>query len=475
MNFLIRHKLLLVLLIAVAVRVAALALFPNLFAFEQTGAIHGSGSYDQYARNLVETGVYGLTPGVPDAMIPPLYSYALAVVYALVGRGHWQIGLFHTALDLASMIMLYAIAVRVTRTAVKTDAHAESVGTLAVLFYAVYPYLIFQNLTLIDTPFFMTLMFAFVLAAVMLRERERFDGETLLLALLGGLALGLATLARPILPPLALLLVLWFLFRLSFIQTFLRLGIVAVVSVGVLIPWIVRNFDVYHVFVPMSVTSGSNFWQGNSEYTVPYLQAGYDVQWTSPTLTTADKDSPEADRERMTLALEYLSSHVSEIPELLWTKFLVHWSIDIAPRYNPKAGEQPHLEGQPDVQVGVGSDGALSLSGLPPGDPVDAYSTPLFDQIGRAIHRVYFGALMALAGVGFLLSLRTWRDVSLLWFVQIAITAVYMLFHPSTRYRVPSDPLLFVLSALAMVMIAAWIGRRGVRQPSPMVRTGAAR
>src|SRR5690606_16329359 len=95
-----QRALIFVLILSVAIRLAALFLFPNVFAFEQTGAIHGSQAYDEYAQNLLTTGVYGRVAGVPDAAIPPLYSYALAVVYGLFGRGYWQVGLFHTLLDI---------------------------------------------------------------------------------------------------------------------------------------------------------------------------------------------------------------------------------------------------------------------------------------------------------------------------------------------------------------------------------------
>ena len=44
--------------------------------------------------------------------------------------------------------------------------------------------------------------------------------------------------------------------------------------------------------------------------------------------------------------------------------------------------------------------------------------------------------------------------VSLQWFVQISMTFIYIVFHPSTRYRAPSDPLLFLLSAVALVWLA---------------------
>jgi hypothetical protein len=36
---------------------------------------------------------------------------------------------------------------------------------------------------------------------------------------------------------------------------------------------------------------------------------------------------------------------------------------------------------------------------------------------------------------------------------------VYMFFHPSTRYRVPTDPMLFLFSAFAIVWIAGRLQR----------------
>jgi 4-amino-4-deoxy-L-arabinose transferase-like glycosyltransferase len=193
------HKLALVILLCIAARVAALVALPGVFDFVSTGAIHGSGAYDTYATNLLSTGVYGLTPGAPDAMLAPLYSYVLAVVYGIFGRGYWQVGLFHTLLDAASIALLYLIGKKLF------DRWGEWVGWLACVFYAIYPYLIFQNLTLIDTPLFMLELHAFVLIAILLRERPRRDRVTWGLAILGGLVLGLSMLTRPILPPLAAL------------------------------------------------------------------------------------------------------------------------------------------------------------------------------------------------------------------------------------------------------------------------------
>ncbi len=98
-----RAWLALVLATCVVARLAVLLAFPSVFAFDQTNAVHGSEAYDAYAQNLLATGVYGRALGVPDAAIPPLYSYALAALYRLFGRGYLQVGLFHTLLDCLSI------------------------------------------------------------------------------------------------------------------------------------------------------------------------------------------------------------------------------------------------------------------------------------------------------------------------------------------------------------------------------------
>ncbi len=104
LNTLLHHKLAVVLVIAVAARLSIFIAFPSIFNFVETGAIHGSEAYDSYATNLLQTGVYGREVGVPDGLIPPLYSYVLAVVYGIFGRGAAQIAIFHTLLNAVSII-----------------------------------------------------------------------------------------------------------------------------------------------------------------------------------------------------------------------------------------------------------------------------------------------------------------------------------------------------------------------------------
>ena len=249
-----------VVLVAVVVRVVVLLSLPSVFAFERTGVIHGSEAYDIYAQNLLATGVYGLRPAVPDAVLPPLYSVLLAGVYAIAGRGILGVATIQIALDALSIVTLIAIGRRLL-------PGSLAVGLLAGLFFGLYPYLVFQCLVLSDTAFFVLLLHLFVLSAVLLWERTARTPRTTGLAALGGLALGCAVLTRPIMLPLAALVGVWFLLRYDVRETVLRLLPMAIVALATVAPWTARNYADLHALVPISASMGSNFWRSLSSRT----------------------------------------------------------------------------------------------------------------------------------------------------------------------------------------------------------------
>ena len=439
-----RHKLAAVIAIAIAARAAVLLAFPSVFAFSSDdAALHGSAAYDEYALNLLETGVYGRERETPDSVLPPLYSYVLAFVYRLFGRHYIAVGLVHALFDVLSIALLHDISRRLFR-----RRSGEWIGALAALFFALYPYLIFQNLTLSDTALWILLLHLFVWLMILLRERETFDRRTIGIALSAGIALGMATLTRALLLPLLPLVALWFLFRLGWRQTLLRLLPVALISILALMPWLMRGLQIHGGFVAVALNSGENFYQGNNPQTIPFFRAGYDVQWSSP---PADLPPTENRYHRnhalMQAGLDFLRENPQRIPELLLVKFQVYWNVQVTPLNNLRQGERLRLEnGEAILLADEGSHTGVTAANA-------AYQTnSLFNVIGRGIHILYFGGLWLLAVIGVWLCRRQWRMVSLLVFVQISQTAMYLIFHPSTRYRSPTDPLLFVFSAYALVV-----------------------
>ncbi len=445
------HKLKAVLLIAIIVRLLFLLILGDtVFFYEKTGRTHGSTAYDEYALNLLETGVYGREAGVPDANIAPLYSYVVAAVYATIGRGGLQIGLLHILLDCITIALVYDISRRLFKEGTLFgQAIGEWVGTGAALFTTLYPYLVFQNLTLIDTPIFMTLMHLFIWLMLLLREQESYTRKTLLIAIAGGVILGITTLARALLPLFAILTAVWFLMRLRFVDSVLRLLPVAIISVLVLIPWMIRSYGVYGEFISVALNTGDNLWQGNNPMAVPIFEAGYDAQWSQPPENAIRGDVFRNNDILTEAAIDYLQNNTEEIPYLLWTKFLVYWSVEIAPRNNP--AYPLILDEQGNLIPDIDNDRDLQDE-----ETFLQYESGLFDTLARPVHMLYFTPLLFLAIIGIVVSANQWREVSLLWFLQISMTIMYLIFHPATRYRVPTDPLLFAFSAYSLILMLQW-------------------
>ena len=446
-----KRKLTIVLLIAIAVRLSVLVLFREHFAYsEPGGVIHGSVAYDEYALNLLATGVYGRVSGVPDAGLPPLYSYLVAVVYGVFGRQYLAVAALHILFDALSIALLCDICRRLFP---RRDQKGDVIGALAGLFFALYPYLIFQNLTLNDTAFWILLLHLFVWLLIRLRERTAYGRATMTIAVLAGLVLGISVLARALLPPLAILAALWFMLGLGLRETILRLLPVAVVSFLVPLPWLLRAYDIYGGFVPIALNSGENVFQGNNPYAAAVFRAGYDVQWLAPPVDIPPPD----ERLRRNAALgeagwRYLRENPGAVPDLMLVKLLVYWNPQVTPLRNLRQGEKLSVDDAGNIVIITGEGSQLGVTAANAAYETDS----LFNIFGRNLHLVYFGGLWLLAVAGAWLSRREWRMLSLLFFVQVSQTLVYLLFHPSTRYRSPTDPLLFVFSAVAVAWVVGW-------------------
>ena len=451
-----RYKLALVIMIGIAARIAVLLIFRQHFAYsEPNGVIHGSVAYDEYALNLLETGVYGREAGVPDAGLPPLYSYFVAAIYGIFGRGYLAVAALHIVFDALSIALLYDICRRLFP---RREQHGEWIGALASLCFALYPYLIFQNLTLNDTALWILLLHLFLWLLIQLRERVTIDRGANLLAVAAGFVLGISVLARALLPPLAILAALWFLLKLNPRQTLLRLLPVAVVSLLVPLPWLLRSYEIYGGFVPIALNSGENIYQGNNPYAAAVFRAGYDVQWLTPPLNAPPPDEPlRRNRFLAEAGWRYLLDNPAAIPNLMLTKLLVYWNPQVTPLRNLRQGEKLIVDESGEVAIVTGEGSHLGVTAANAAYQDDS----LFNVVGRNLHFVYFGGLWLLAIAGAWQSRREWRMVSLLLFAQISQTLMYLLFHPSTRYRSPTDPLLFVFSAVALVCLArSWRERQ---------------
>jgi 4-amino-4-deoxy-L-arabinose transferase-like glycosyltransferase len=385
--------------------VAFVVLFGDTLSLETSG-------YDAYAVNLLAGDGYTRFDDLhPDSDLPPLYAFFLAGVYRVFGRDARVVAAVQIVFDLATLALVYGIGRRV---------FGVWEGLAAAALTALYPYMLYQNLTVNDTAIFTCLL----VLAVWLAYRAG-DAASMRWAATTGAVLGLAALTKS----LALLLVplwgLWWMRRLGWRRGLRAAAVTTLAAALVIAPWVARNTALHGRFVFISTNGGSNLHQGNNACTASYLRAGWDVQWTGECMASppSDLDEIELDRWHTRQALDYLRGDLGRAASLLGVKLLVLWSPAVTPYAVP-----PHLAGE------VGQ--------------VLQYETTAF-KLSRVVHVIYFGPLLALAAVGVVLARRRAMVFPVLA-VFAAFTLTYMVTHPSTRYRMPIDPLLFIFSAAVL-------------------------
>lgn len=406
----IRRWLALSIVLAVLARVGFLLLFGDTLSLQTSG-------YDRYAVNLIEGhGYTRFDDRNGDSDLPPLYPFFLVGVYKTLGRDPLAVAVVQIALDAGVMGLLFWLGQRVTG--------QDTVGLLTAVLYGFYPYLLYQNLSVNDTGLFIFLLTLGVVAAYRARDTRGWGWAALL-----GLSFGLAALTKTWVLLVWPLLVLWWERKLGWRQSVpltLASGALVVFTVT---PWVVRNTRLQGEFTFLSTNGGSNLHQGNNPCSADYLARGWDVQWIRPScMGTPPPDLSEtaADRWHRQAALDYLRAHPEDWPRLFGTKFWVLWSPAIMPYDLPP---DPYLI----------DDAVLQF-----------YQSRSF-QLARVVHLLYFTPLLALGVVGGVWAARRKLEIAPLLAVFVVITFTYVVFHPSTRYRAPADPFVFVLSAYALV------------------------
>jgi len=400
-----RRWLIAVLIVTLGIRIAFLLFFGNTLSLETSG-------YDDYAVHLMEgRGFTRFDDRAGDSDLPPLYPFFLVGVYTLFGRDPLPVACVQIVLELLTTLLVYAIGRRVG---------GEAVGLLAAAFYGCYPYLLFQNLTANDTGIFIALL----VTAIWLSYRVA-DSQRARYAVALGLVLGVAALTKTFAILVVPLLAVAWRRRLGLERTIRFTLLSALFMFVVLSPWAVRNSLLHGQLVFISTNGGSNLHQGNNACVADYLARGWDAQWVrclgSP---PAGLSEVEEDHWHRNEAIRYLKEHPLAWPRLFAIKLWVLWSPAIMPTDLP-----PHAREE--------------------GGAVLLYNTPLF-RVARVVHLAYFGPLLVLGFIGLF---RAWRDripVGPLLAIPIVVTVFYVAFHPSTRYRSPADPFVFILAAYAI-------------------------
>lgn len=213
-----------------------------------------AGDEDEYYRGAIHILLHGDYYDDGQWLRPPMDSIYLAGAFALFGINVPAALLYEAALSLITLALVTNLARRIFR----RRAYALTAAFATALFL---PWAVYASRLLSENIFtlFVALAFVFLVRATT-RVAPTMNARYLLL---GGIALALATLTRPLLLYALPLLLVWTWWETHKISSALRAwSILACGFVLLVAPWTFRNYVVYHQFVAVDTNGGVSFWFG---------------------------------------------------------------------------------------------------------------------------------------------------------------------------------------------------------------------
>ena len=381
--------------------------------------------FERHANRIVADLEYPETlftdPGGPSALRPPGFALLLAGVFRVFGPDLDAARVVFALLGTVSVLLLYLLVARVW------GDRRLALGASAIA--AVLPSLVLLDNGLLSENLFIPLALGVALLVAVHRDRGG-----LAAAAGAGAVLGLAVLTRSngLLLALPVVLGLWGARGAArrWAAPAIALGCLALVMA----PWAVRNAIVLDRFLPLGTQGGFTIagqWNGNAadpgdkraEWLAPPLVGAFSDLIGQPGL-----DEGEVDAELRSRAITFAVEHPPVAPTALFLNVQRTFGVHIA---------HSELDTIAYTEMGI---------------PEDRWAWVRIST--------YALALLAIAGALVLLRARARglpRGPLWLWAFPVLLFAGYVVWLGTPRYRVPVDPFLALLAAIA---VRAAIGTR---------------
>lgn len=361
----------------------------------------------------------------------PTVPVYLALIFRFFGENYVIARIGQSLMGAAACVLVGRIA---------TALVGPAAGLFSGFLLAVYPPHIFlAGLFYVDTwlTFFCALT---VYLTVLVAQGRGGPG----LALLCGLSQGLTMLTRPAF--LAFLpgpILAWVVARsLRSGRRALFCGVFLLGCAATVLPWAYRNYEVFDR--PM-IASGfwAMLWRGNHEL----ANGGPDdriYQWGSPVWEARLAALPEQRQRELRHEYELVDRRVAARRDEIG-------DIDLAMDDVLKPLAVDAIVSHPGrtVRLVLAKVGTLFSAFSDTGTSNDQ-TIPLV----RWLAPLAFYPLLVMGILGALLGLPRWRELAPIYFLIASITGIYALLTACTRFRLPLDPFLIILSSLVVVKIA---------------------
>lgn len=393
----------LMVLVALAVR---LAVIPFVYGDWMDPFVQQHWAYGLVARSLVLGHGFGnvFAQTGPTAVLPPLYSYLLAGIFKIFG-----IETRASVIATLSLNSLFSALTCVPVYLTAKQAFGDRVAKWAGWGWAFSPYGVYYGADWAWSTPLVTLELACLFLLAWRLEKSWRVRDWLSY---GGLC-GVAALTEPVVMSVLPLLGIWSFYQLHRQGKSWKAPMLAaaLAGVAVLAPWIGRNYEVFHRFIPVRSGYGLELYMGNN---------GYSTRWVNSALHPNHNDEELGEYERVgelaymdhktQQAKSYIRSHPAWFAGMTLRRALYMWT-------GYWSFSREYLKDEPLDPPNILVDTTLTVLGL----------------LGlRRVLQRDSSLAMRFAIVLFLFPLP------------------YYFSHPETYYFRPVDPLIVVLAAIAV-------------------------
>jgi hypothetical protein len=397
----------------------------------------------------------------------PGYAIFLSVVYKLTGRDFFNVQLAQNLLNSISPVLIFLIAGLWLgwRTGI-------AAGFLAALSHHLSH---ISNFILPDAISALPLLAAFLCLVVAMRGQRsrRFTKQTWLLYAAAGLFLGFAAWLRSqtMLLPFFLLLVLLLLSTRRLAQG-KRAALMAMVAVLTIAPITIKNYVVYHEFVPVNIGAGIVLWEGIADESGAtygavatdeevakqdvefYNEPRYAGSWATP-------DGILRDRDRVKRSMAVIRAHPFWYAKVMMKRAreMVRYSAHAPLVAKPVEAQSQELQMQENPLPVKKNWRELAAqtgqSGLGIGRRL-FYLRPLFRMLQRVAKEAMQTVILGGVIMVFLLSR---RRAGFLLIPPIYYFLFQGFFHSEFRYTLPMQYFVFTFAAVGWVVAVTLLSR----------------
>ncbi len=229
-----------------AVLIFSLALIVRLaYAVPQNDAIKGDACvYDALAVSLSRGDGYVNYNGGAHSLYPPLYPFFLSVIYKFFGHSYAAVRVVQSIIGAFSCVLIFLIGKKM---------HSFALGAISGFFSIFYLPFIKSAGRLLSELLFTFFLLLIVFYALKVREDKKFRYCATM-----GLLSGAAVLTRSVAMFLPFLTIPVFIYsEKRHFRGALKKYMTVLLFFGLsMSPWIMRNYNVYHAFVPTTTEGG---------------------------------------------------------------------------------------------------------------------------------------------------------------------------------------------------------------------------